>query len=73
MARPCKLNPEIQQRIGEGVSLGLTYSLAAESAGITYQTLNQWLQRGKNSTSGKYYQFAQHIKKCNAEGGKETS
>jgi hypothetical protein len=41
MARPTKLTPEIQQKIGDGVSLGLTYSLAAESAGITYQTLNE--------------------------------
>jgi hypothetical protein len=41
MARPTKLTPEIQQKISDGVSLGLTYSLAAESAGITYQTLNE--------------------------------
>jgi hypothetical protein len=71
MARPTKLNPEIQKRIGDGVSLGLTYALAAESTGITYQTFNQWMQRGRNSTSGKYYQFAQHIKKCNADGAKQ--
>jgi hypothetical protein len=32
MARPCKLTPEIQQKIGDGVSLGLTYALAANSA-----------------------------------------
>ena len=68
MARPTKLTPEIQQKIGDGVSLGLTYALAANSAGISYQTLNQWIQQGKNSTSGKYYEFAQYIQKCNADG-----
>ena len=71
MARPCKLTDEIQQRIGENIALGMTYRLAAEAAGITYKTLNQWVQRGKNSTSGKYYHFAQHIKKCNADGAKQ--
>jgi len=35
MARPSKLTHEIQQRIGDNIALGLTYSLAAESVGIT--------------------------------------
>ncbi len=47
MVRPCKLTPEIQQIIGDNVALGFTYSLAAEAAGITYKTLNQWLKRGR--------------------------
>jgi len=71
MARPCKLNPEIQQRIGDGISLGLTYALAANAAGITYQSFNQWMSKGKTEKSGKYYQFAQHIKKCNADGARK--
>ena len=40
MARPSKLTPEIQKRIGDGISLGLTYALASESAGVTYKTFN---------------------------------
>jgi hypothetical protein len=68
MARPCKLTPEIQQRIGENIALGLTYRLAAESAGVTYKTLNEWNQKGQTEKSGKYYQFAQYIQKCNAYG-----
>jgi hypothetical protein len=47
MARPSKLTPEIQKIIGDNISLGLTYRLAAEAPGITYKTLNQWVQRGK--------------------------
>jgi hypothetical protein len=70
MARPTKLTHEIQQKIGDGVSLGLTYALAANSAGVTYQTFNQWMQRGKNSTSGKYFEFAQYIQKCNADAAR---
>ncbi len=71
MARPTKLTPEIQQKIGDSVSLGLTYALAANSAGITYQTFNQWMQRGKNSTYGEYFNFYQHVTKRNADGARK--
>ena len=70
MARPCKLTPEIQKIIGDNIALGLTYSLAAEAAGITYKTFNIYMNKGKNSTSGEYYQFYQYIKKCNADGAR---
>ncbi len=70
MARPCKLTSEIQQRIGENVALGLTYSLATESAGITYKTFNDWMNKGKTEISGKYYQFYKYIQKCNADATK---
>jgi transposase len=71
MARPCKLTTDIQQKIGDGVSLGLTYRLAAESVGITYKTFNDWMNRGKTEKSGKYSQFYQYTQKCNAEGAKK--
>ena len=70
MARPSKLTPEIQQRIGDNIALGLTYSLAAEAAGITYKTFNEWMNKGKTEKSGKYYQFYKHIQKCNADAAK---
>ena len=71
MARPSKLTSELQQRIGDNIALGLTYRLAAESAGITYKTLNEWNQKGQTEKSGKYFDFYQHINKCNAEGAKK--
>ena len=70
MPRPSKLTPEIQQKIGDGVSFGLTYALAASAAGITYQSLNSWLQRGQTENSGKYNQFYKYIQKCNADVAK---
>jgi len=70
MARPCKLIQELQQRIGENIALGLTYRLAAESAGVTYKTFNSWMANGRNSTSGKYSQFCRYIQKCNADAAK---
>ena len=68
MARPTKLTDEVQQKIGDGVSLGLTYALAASSAGVTYQTFNQWMKLGRDSTFGKYFEFYKHIEQRNAEG-----
>jgi hypothetical protein len=53
MARPSKLTPELQQRIGDSIALGLTYSWAAESAGVTYKTFNEWLKKGQTEESGK--------------------
>ena len=40
MARPSKLTSDIAKRIGDNIALGLSYALAAESVGITYQTFN---------------------------------
>ena len=68
MARTTKLTNEVQQKIGDGISLGLTYALAASAAGVTYQTFNQWMKLGRDSTSGKYFEFYKHIKQRNAEG-----
>ena len=51
--------------------IGLTYALAAESAGITYKTFNDWMKLGRDSTSGKYFEFYQHIEKCNANGARK--
>jgi hypothetical protein len=45
--------------------------LAAEVAGITYKTYNEWMSKGKTDESGKFFEFSQYIKKCNAEGAKQ--
>lgn len=70
MARPSKLTRDIIKRIGGNIALGLTYSLAVESAGVTYKTFNLWMANERNSTSEKYHQFYNHSKKCNADTAK---
>ena len=70
MVCPSKLTPDIQKRIGDNIALGLTYRLAAESAGVTYKTFNEWMNRGKTEKSGKYHMFVQYIQKCNADAAK---
>jgi abortive infection bacteriophage resistance protein len=71
MASPSKLSPDITKRIGENIAFGLTYSLAAKAAGITYQTFNEWHKKGKNSKSGEYLEFYKFIQKCNADAAKK--
>ena len=44
--------------------------MAAESAGVTYKTLNEWNQKGQKEKSGKYFEFSQYIQKCNADAAK---
>jgi hypothetical protein len=70
MAEPCKLTPDITKRIGDNIALGLTYALAAESAGITYQIFNDWMNKGKNPTSEEQLEFYKFIQKCNADAAK---
>ncbi len=70
MARLSKLTPNLTKRIGDNIYLGLTYSLAAEAAGITYKTFNEYMNRGKTEKSGKYFEFYKFIQKCNADAAK---
>ena len=48
MARPIKSNPELQQRIGDNVALGLTYSLAAKSCKNHIQNIKYLDEQGEN-------------------------
>ena len=71
MSRPSKLSPSITKQIGENIALGLTYALAAEAVGVTYQTFNSWMNKGKNSKSGEYFEFYKFIQQCNADAAKK--
>lgn len=42
MARPTKYNDQTVSAIVQALSMGATYELAAQYAGITYETFNQW-------------------------------
>jgi hypothetical protein len=48
----------------------LTYALAANSAGVTYQSFNLWVSKGKAEKFGKYFEFFKYIQKCNADAAK---
>jgi transposase len=46
MVRPTKLNDELTDLICENIELGLSYNLACQGAGITFETFNQWMKKG---------------------------
>lgn len=47
MARPSKLTDACQKVVIKAIKLGATYELAAASAGISYDTFNNWMKAGR--------------------------
>lgn len=66
MARPTKLNPETQAKLVQAIQMGATYELAAQYAGITYNSFNNWMKEGESAKSGIYLELFQAVKE--AEG-----
>lgn len=64
--RPSKLTPDTQRRIFEALSVGATYQLACQYAGIHYDTFRNWMKRGETAKSGQYFEFFEAVKE--AEG-----
>lgn len=69
--RPTKLTPEVQEKIAKALAIGLTYDLASDMAGISRETLRDWINRGEREGEGIYYNFSCAIKKdiATAAGG----
>ena len=63
MARPTKLTPEVQELICKAIRIGATYQAAAEAAGISYDTFNEW-RKGKSS---KFLRFSEAVDRANAD------
>lgn len=67
MARPSKLTPESSEKIVDAILHGATYKDAAESAGIDYNTFNEWMKKGADAKNGAYREFNEAVSKANAE------
>ena len=70
--RPTKLNKEVCKTIADGITLGMPYEHAAVSAGVSYDTFNNWMKKGKVQKSGKYFEFFKTIKEAEAKGIKNN-
>lgn len=66
MGAPTKLTPKTQDIIVNAIQLGSTYTLAAQAAGIAYNTFNEWMKAGEAAKRGKKREFYDAVKK--AEG-----
>lgn len=68
--RPTRLNADLQERICEGVRLGLPYAMAAAAAGVPERTFYWWKQRGEEDEGSIYGRFLQALKTAEAEGAR---
>lgn len=66
MGRPSKLTEETKKRLFQAIQLGCTYEHACDFAGISYQTMRNWIKKGEKATKGKFFDFVADLKK--AEG-----
>ena len=57
MGRPSKFTVEARDKIVAALLQGMTRTDAAKQGGITYETLLQWLRKGKEAKSGNYHDF----------------
>jgi hypothetical protein len=72
MARPSKLNPEVQAEIVEAVAAGSSRDAAALAAGVSPSSLDAWLARGKNaSTVPFYHDFRVAVIKASSRANRE--
>src|SRR6266446_2860070 len=64
--RPTKFSAEVQERIVEAIKAGNYLETAAQSAGVSYQTLNEWIKHGEAESKGAFREFAEAVKKARA-------
>lgn len=67
MARPSKISREIIEKIAESVLHGSSYEAAAAAAGIHYDTLNEWMKKGREQKSGIYREFSEALETANGQ------
>ncbi len=67
MARQSKLTPETQKKIVDAIAEGNYLETASAIGGITYATLNNWMNKGSSALSGAYFEFFDAVKKAEAE------
>ncbi|ADO68710.1 conserved uncharacterized protein [Stigmatella aurantiaca DW4/3-1] len=75
MARPTKLNPEIQKQICDHLRSGLFRRAAAGLVGVDEQTISRWYHRGASEARGLFREFYVAVNRAEAEfmqGATET-
>lgn len=64
--RPLKLDDSIKRRILEVIGVGGTITLAAKYAGVSRQTLHDWLAKGEKQKRGLYRDFLDDFRRAEA-------
>jgi transposase len=64
--RPSKLTDTIKRRILEVISVGGTITLASKYAGVSRQTIHDWIARGEKQKKGIYRDFLDEFRRAEA-------
>lgn len=64
--RPSKLTDTIKRRIIEVIGVGGNKTLAAKYAGVSRQTIHDWLARGEKQKKGIYRDFLDEFRRAEA-------
>lgn len=69
------LTPEVQDRICEGVRMGMTYALAARYGGVSYESFRIWRKVGRDEIEegkeSRFTDFVRAVETAETEGVKE--
>jgi hypothetical protein len=65
--RPCKLTPELQQRLCDALAAGNYYQAACGYAGISYKVFREWMVKGEKAKSGQFRDFREAVTKAKTE------
>ncbi len=71
MGRPTSLTKQVHATLVQALTMGSTRELACQAAGISHETLRQWLMRGTAEKSGIYAAFVADLSR--AEGQRVTT
>lgn len=66
--RPTKFTEPVKAKILEAISVGSSYEMACSYAGISRNTLHQWMTKGEDQKTGIYRTFYDDIKKAESKG-----
>lgn len=65
--RPTKLNHKVSLKICDAIVAGATYEAAAQYAGISYETFNEWMKAGRAAaTPDPFSEFSEAVEVANA-------
>src|SRR5262245_3890526 len=67
MGRPCKLTPEVQERLCTAVRVGNYYEAACAYAGVSYKVFREWMIRGRRARRGKFRDFREAVLRAEAD------
>jgi len=67
MGRKTKLTRKVQNAICASIRGGNYVEVSAQAAGITPQTLRNWMKRGEEEGEGPYFEFFEAVQKAKAE------